>query len=656
MKKKYFIAAMALVALASCSSDDFIGENINSPNSGKASDAIMFNSGAKGITRSTHVGSDAANMLNKQFVVEGIKYINNSPVEVFDNYVVVFDENSANKTTSNTANWEYVGYGPLTGKADVKEQSIKYWDYSASQYDFWAYSLGTGSATVSTLAHDATLASEAYTFTGSAEDLSQVYISNLVSAYNPTETGQPAFQDQVNLTFRSLVAKVRVGLYETIPGYSVRNVNFYIASGAKGEFATLYTASGSEIPTSGVCTVYFPEIGKSNIKKTVNETEVNNPNYNLAHVKFGGSGASTEQNPSFGKLSYGPGETGKYEKSGNASNKWLARTTAQPTWATETGKEPGEYSIVLPNEEGTVLTLKIDYTLESTDGSGEAITVYGATALVPAQYTQWKSNYAYTYIFKISNNTNGTTALLGDVAGLYPITFDAVVIDSEEDTQETITTVATPSITTYSLTSKVTENNEYTVSDDIYVTATTDGSLMSMTDKATLYKISKTGFTFASDNPFTEAEVLEALNKYTSLTSGTYVGRNDITLAPIAGALDLSLTKIPLVDNNEITGLTAGQVALIDKSKLEANNYYAFVYETTAPGTPTEKNEYTVVSPTPAVGADVSNYYIYNSATSTYVQATGTAIAGVSYFTQNPTYYIANGKYAIKVIRVVAAS
>lgn len=619
MRKIYVLMATAIVALASCTNDTLVND-VTTPKTTGEDGAIAFSTVYKGMTRADHIGADAAKLLNKNFVVEGIKTVGGSVVEVFDNYNVNWVENTADKTLSNTANWEYVGQGILTGKTAIQAQSIKYWDYAASQYDFWAYSLGGGSATVSTLAHDANLTTAAYTFEGSASDLAKVYISDLVTAYNPTVTGQPAFQQEVNLTFRALVAKIRVGLYETIPGYSVKNVQFYpSASGTAAGTAALYAAS-STLPSSGVCTVNFPTVGLSN---------KDNADYNKAHISFAAAGTKTA-NQTYGTLSYGGKEL--YEKTGT---EFLTRSSAQPTWAVETGKTAGAYSIVLPNEAGSVLTLKVDYTLESTDGSGEEITVHGATALVPAQYTQWKSNYAYTYIFKISDNTNGKTDVTNGPEGLYPITFDAVVVESEEYTQETITTVATPSITTYSVTSDVTNasKNEYTTSDVVYVTVTEDGTLLDMTGKATLYTVSKAGAT--------EAEVLDALNTYVSNTSGTYVGRNEITLAPVSDGVGLTETEIPLVDGNKITGLTAGTVGKL--KAFAAAGTYAFVYTKTAASSPVDKYQ----EVTKAVGDDVSGLYTYDG--SAYTAASGTAVADTKYYTK---YIENNGVYGVKVIKV----
>ena len=104
----------------------------------------------------------------------------------------------------------------------------------------------------------------------------------------------------------------------------------------------------------------------------------------------------------------------------------------------------------MPNPQNTnALHLKMDFTLVSRDGSGETINMTGATAVIPAAYAMWQPNYKYTYIFKISDKTNGRTGVYdptqaddatvnSDPAGLYPITFDAVVVNAEEDgTQET---------------------------------------------------------------------------------------------------------------------------------------------------------------------------------------------------------------------------
>ena len=673
MKKNLLFAALALTTLAGCTDDSFVGDQSVKEANGSGG-AIAFNSNSATATRAL-TGAAAAEKLNSNFVVEGIKSVttgeSTTTSEVFDNYNVNYVANTAATTASNSANWEYVNQTILSGKTAVAEQTIKYWDFAAKQYDFWAYSLGvsSGGATVTSLEPDANLGTSAYTITGTKAQLSTVYISDLVTAYNPVKsvsgvaeakTPPAVMGNEVDLTFRSLLAKVRVGLYETVPGYSVRNVQFYpSASGTPADAVALYTSSNlpafDATNNDATYKVYFPTTGPANI---------GNSDYNKAHVAITSDDVANKVE--FGTLSYGAHQDGKKEKTGFTAAHddvpdtwteiWVQRSASTCTWAKEAGAvSAGDYSVVLPYETGAVLTLKLDYTLESIDGTGETIVVHGATALVPAAFTQWKANYAYTYIFKISDNTNGLTNTVNtDKTGLYPITLDAIVVGNEEGTQETITTVATPSITTYSVNSNVITNNEYTTSDDIYVVATTDGTLMSMTDKATLYDITKSSSAYAA----TEAEVLEALNTYSTKTGAsapyTYTGRNSVVLTPVASSLDLTGTTVPTVDGQTVS-VTAGQAALIDKSKLTAGHYYAYVFETTpASPAPTTTDKYEAIAVTVGTTVVTGKYVYKNSAysvvTSDDMDSGDVAKEGVTYYDKYTE--VSGATYAIKVIKI----
>ena len=93
--------------------------------------------------------------------------------------------------------------------------------------------------------------------------------------------------------------------------------------------------------------------------------------------------------------------------------------------------KPTDPKSILPCGKVGELTLKVDYTLVSTDGSGETINVKGATAKVADTYTDWTANKSFTYIFKISQKTNGSTGEGDNGGGLYPIEFDGVKIAEE---------------------------------------------------------------------------------------------------------------------------------------------------------------------------------------------------------------------------------
>lgn len=137
---KFFLYAASALALASCSSDDFLGEN--SGNGQNASSAINFSGDAGKITRATSNTGDYVKMLDGQFKIYGVKKMSETQfVTVFKDYSVW--NAAANTTTSNTNGWEYVGAKGATnlGTGNIsldKDQTIKFWDYSASEYRFVA--------------------------------------------------------------------------------------------------------------------------------------------------------------------------------------------------------------------------------------------------------------------------------------------------------------------------------------------------------------------------------------------------------------------------------------------------------------------------------------------------------------------------------------
>ena len=480
MKKYLFIAASAL-ALASCSSEDFVGTEGGNVDNG-ANKAINFGGGTGKITRADSKDGDAATLLANNFVVVGFKGSATEAANtslVFDHYNVNYLANTANTSASNTKNWEYVNQkqevkganGKLAAEATTA-QTIKFWDNSCSSYDFLAFSMGTGYTAAGGTKEYATpskvnkdnLKDAAYTLTGDVNTLGECYISDMVTVVK----GDKGYKNNaVNMQFRHASSKVRIALYEIVPGYVISDVKFHsdFYEKSNGDY-TVGVEEGTLFGTfnnKGTMTVYFPTTGTANNK--------DNKDYNKAHIKFapveGENGTVKEMN--FGKVNYGNQE----EDAITASNKYLSQSAATPSYC---GTGTSYYLSVLPAENASKpANLRIDYKLTATDGSGEEINVKNATATVPANYTAWKHGYAYTYIFKISQNTNGTTGTPGsDSEGLTAISFDAVVLDDEETgKQETITTVSDPSITTYGYKGgKVTTGkDEYEVGTDIYATA-----------------------------------------------------------------------------------------------------------------------------------------------------------------------------------------
>lgn len=475
MKKYLFIAASAL-ALASCSSEDFVGTEGGNVENG-ANKAINFSGNAGKITRATSNEGTPQQMLDYQFKVYGVKKMSKNGGDKFEpsfsDYYVWYDE--AKNTTSNTKGWEYVGNkkagneDATYGSGNVKlqnDQYIKYWDYAAEEYHFVAGSpISAFTYNKNADINTAGMRIPSATITGlaghyEANNTETALETNPVYIAAPVKIGKDDYQKPVTFTFQRQQSMVRVGLYETIPGYSITKIKFYDADGT--------TATSSNIILTSATQDYF--VGGSNVSGTVTYNwETPTPSYTFNYTD--------DENLKKSKNWY----------AGELST--LATTSSEPTvnilYGTDKDMSTTGYFTVLPipsTTEASPILIKCNYTLSADDHSGETIEVTGATAAIPAAYSKWEANTRYTYLFKISDKTNGYTGTNPDKTGLYPITFDAVVKDEK---QGTITTIATPSITTYQANSVV-ENSgiKYVTNKEIKVTVTvnTNGDIKTLSE------------------------------------------------------------------------------------------------------------------------------------------------------------------------------
>ncbi len=626
MKTKYFFLAGFAAMLASCANEEYIGDNSPNATLEQTGDgSIQFGFDMQNATRADLYGSAAAAKLGNKFVVYGTKHktaedetATNDAV-VFNNFQVNWAASTAGTTASNTSDWEYVGLQAYD--ATPTSQAIKYWDYSADNgYTFYAFSstdITYPKATASdkvqvtkTTSDGSSLYNKGYqVLVKSDATLNNLYFSDRV------EVPDTKYGNTVSLTFRNIGAKVRFGFYETIPGYSVKIDNFYIDDGNASvvtDFATMndaktdgFYASLQNVKTGTDQTINVTYYESTTTTQVINRPKVSNPTggYDY-HVKIGtGTGFI---------------------------NTVLGESSTSPTWAVAAGA----YTPVFPFEGNTnPMLVKLDFTMTATDGSNDVIKVRGARAIVPAKYVQWKGNFAYTYLFKISDMTNGTTGAVDgngdptDPEGLKPITFDGIVVDFDNENQETITTVATNSITTYAEGAIV---NEYYKDKDIYVVVTnnsthsvfTPSAIGEAATEAQVYTLSKAA---------TETEVLAKLN-------GSHI--TGLTLTAVTPAATIG-TTVPLTDG------TTSEISNV-KFTPSAAGYYAYVYTRTAYVAPTYASE---ASGTYDSG---KTYYMKNASDVYYVVSVPNAAA----FNDNKAALYTRatpgtvGEYDIKVIKV----
>ncbi len=478
---KYLIIAASALALAGCSSDDFLGDGSGN---GQNSAAIQFGGGTTKTHRATSNGVyKIENLKANGFWVYGTKHSADEDKTatydqpVYTNYYLNYTDGTANNTQSNTAGWEYVGVDNSQYRDNVtpnvtQAQTIKYWDYSAKAYTFYAATakpadVAAGKVTINKIIADAAATGSVYTkgYEVTLKDgatWDELYFADRKVITKPTTPVTPShgaddvYGGEVNFKFRNALTKVRVAMYETIPGYSVTIDRFYYTSGAAGDDQR--TAETNMF--------------KADASNTPLETSATGVTYKVVYYNKTEASGQLENQPKMLPNAAGqPGATKTVLALGNNLKRGTELSTdiQRPTYDTN----GGNYTLFMPQADNDkTLSLKVDYTLTSLDGSGEKIYVKGATAVIPAKYLCWRPNYAYTYIFKISDNTNGSTGGKDDPAGLYPITFDASVVETETGNVEYISAMGTATITTFAVKGNLYQHDkaDYENGSDLYAT------------------------------------------------------------------------------------------------------------------------------------------------------------------------------------------
>ena len=586
MKKNYLFIGAAAIMMAGCASDDLVGdENISSVETPIAFSMNTPNATrGEGSTTTTPTNAAYASKLGNMFIVWGEKnetngYKADEEDLVFQNYKVSYNSSSINTTTSNTNGWEYVGVTPISTNltpATPSKQTIKYWDDNANSYTFTAVSaLESDIATNNKVVITKTVGETKPTSTGSGSTVPTVTTKGYtITIKDGAAAGNIYVADRVNiakgsayahtpvtLTFRNFQSKIRFGFYETVPGYKVQ------ITGVKyNSTATSPTTGASKLGVDGQ--FFIVPTDSKTTKYTVtyeNGTTANSITTNKAKVSVDADNSASANYKEFTATSF--------------FNINLKTAANDPTW-----NDSGNYTTILPNPSNSKnLKLQIAYKLISEDtgeviefketGSNNTVTEIYRTVEVPAQYCQWKPNYAYTYIFKISDKT----------ADLYPITFDACVVTEETGNQETITEVSEPSITTFGVKSNeiVTNENEYAAGDDIYATVLDGSSIATLTDSnIKLYTVTATGTQTISEasvaNCLAKGKKNEESNPTTwTATAGT---NNVLTVTAKTYTADTDLLNaVPSEDGNTVTLDKTNKKAI--KWTAESGKTYAIEYK-----------------------------------------------------------------------------
>ena len=492
--KKFFYLAVGVALMASCSSDFDLSEG--GGNAG-GSDVIGFQMRTGNTSRAT-TGLQSAGHYN--FGVFGYKK-NDKVNPIMADYLVGYlDAKGYQPETGSTVGdqpgiadgksyWMYekMGYGQFNGTyagetvnpntpyaSNNEGQYLRYWDKSADHTCFYAYApyVNTGATGKTVTYVDGTpkgSSSDTYVLTIPNGTIEHGFDdpSTYEFMYASAKVLVGDYGHDVSLKFNRLNAKVNIKFWEDIEGYSVRLIDLTPAYGVAATPSIKEAGQGSygyklgKIYTkNGVKIQFNADAEFQNLKQYAGETTSDPLNFKTPTASLIGENRvmATPSPSTYYAIPKGSGANVLADGELNYS----ASGSAPATELAQTG-----------------LTFHVSYELIST--TGEKITVTDATVHVPKDYCNWEANKHYTYIFRITKNSNGSTATttpdptdpeVPTVNALYPIVFDNCVVEdwATEDSEWNITDGNTP-IPYHNITlSKYSVN----AGEDITITSITD--------------------------------------------------------------------------------------------------------------------------------------------------------------------------------------
>ena len=487
LMKNYVLLAMSAALLAACSNDVAL-DHAGTQSAETVDNAIGFqfinrNSVTSRVEGSTADEAETKRLLNnnghynfgvfayKSSLGEGSSFSLNSASKVMENYLVGYGSKTgetaagykldeSNQTTINSSRWAYEklgskeysnteenGFYKSTGTgadfylSNNEKQYLKYWDLSTSQTDFFAYAPYLNGANTAKVESKDSKTLISFPMTDGYDDASKY---DFIAAHKKVE--KKDYDKSVQIDFKRLSAMIKIGFYEEIAGYKVKVLNLVDAT--DGSSAVGVSAAPAVKSTENTTTKYT--YGTLYYKGTGTGT------YPATGTTDDNIAVSVDGDDTTGKYSQNATDH-KYinfvipegDTSGDTPTHYISETKATPSMSKT------QYYLIPDNgTNNTGLTFHVTYQLIAED-TGETITVYNATVHVPyeatvgddkVQYCDWKSNYVYTYIFRLTKGTSGNTDKPTDIdpskpdaddkQALKPIIFDNCTVEKWDETKK----------------------------------------------------------------------------------------------------------------------------------------------------------------------------------------------------------------------------
>lgn len=454
MKKLFFYAA-CLTMLASCMDTDLVDHNTG--NAGKDG-PISFVMSQKNSTRATTDLQKAGHYNFGVFAYKSTDMVNNIMADYLVGYYDVTNGYGSKAGTTwgdqegnldGQSYWMYEGMGsaeyngtyagetvnPGTKFAsNVANQYLRYWDNASDYTTFYAYApytnTGATGKTVTYVDGQAVgTSTDTYVMTIPNGTIKHGYdkADEFEFMYAWNKVAKASYGHDVPLNFNRLNAKVNIKFWEDIPGYSVRII----------DLNPTYSVSAVPSIKDGTSNNYGYKLGKiysENGAKIQFDPENATP---AAPTLKQYEGTTVSTPIKFAAPTVAQIGTARVEATPSNTTYYAIPKGSSADVLTDGADNIGVTQAVDADLAQTGLTFHVSYELIST--TGEVITVKDATVHVTKDYTNWVANTHYTYIFKITTNSNGSTS--SDVTpnptdpevptelGLYPIVFDNCTVE-----------------------------------------------------------------------------------------------------------------------------------------------------------------------------------------------------------------------------------
>ena len=458
MKKVLILACAALTA---CTNDIDLGTNKEQVET--LSNAIGFQMAKKNMTTTKATALQDAKHYN--FGVWGYKNTDTDHA-IMANYLVGYkDENGKNGYNMSTANqttlgdadgvangksmWAYelMGsnqYSHVSNgsgehyyldtqnayKSNLTEQFLRYWDLSSARTTFYAYAPYVNKTETSTEVTFNNGTTKTMTFPNGSIVMGKDKPADQEFMYAVTKVEKNDYKKDVKLEFHRMGARIQIKFWEDIPGYTVKMKNLSTNSVTSSSTLTEGIYAKPAIHVTG----NRYDAGKY-LTKTGADIVFNNDETIAAAptptVTFKGVTKIDSKCLTFVIPDEQLGESRNTAKHSATKYYMIPRgATFDPAIAaTDALKKTG-------------FIFHVSYELTNNQ-TNETIIVTDAKVFVPADQCNWLSNKSYTYVFKITKNSNGTTdkkdpdpendLTVDTDKALYPIVFDGcTVVDYEE--------------------------------------------------------------------------------------------------------------------------------------------------------------------------------------------------------------------------------